>query len=104
MELSCQLSLRRAAMRANWIPRLQNEEADALTNSDFRHFDAAKRVQVDLEELPFKILNDLFTEGEAYVAELEELKKREKRLEAPHAVAPNGRKRKAKALREKDPW
>ena len=27
MELSVQLGLRRAAMRANWIPRLQNEEA-----------------------------------------------------------------------------
>ena len=32
MELATQLSRRRATLRANWIPRLQNEEADALTN------------------------------------------------------------------------
>ena len=37
MELACQLGLRRACMHARWIPRLQNEEADALTNGDFRH-------------------------------------------------------------------
>ena len=32
MELACQLSLRRACLHARWIPRLENEEADALTN------------------------------------------------------------------------
>ena len=38
MELSCQLGMRGASMRARWIPRLQNEEADALANGDYRHF------------------------------------------------------------------
>ena len=38
MELSCQLAIRQAAMRAHWIPRLQNQESDALTNFDYRHF------------------------------------------------------------------
>ena len=44
MELACQLGLRRACMHARWIPRLQNEEADALTNGDFRHFDPKRRI------------------------------------------------------------
>ena len=70
MELSCQLGLRRAALRANWLPRLQNEEADALTNSDFRHFSADKRIDVDLAALPFRVMNDLFAEGEAYLASI----------------------------------
>ena len=43
MELAVQVGLRKATIRANWIPRLQNEEADALTNSEFHHFDRAKK-------------------------------------------------------------
>ena len=30
MEVACQLGLRNASLGANWLPRLQNEEADAL--------------------------------------------------------------------------
>merc|ERR1739841_63675 len=58
MELAVQLSLRNAILRADWIPRLQNEEADALTNSDFRHFNPEKRIQVDLDSIGFRILHD----------------------------------------------
>ena len=39
MELAHQLSNRRAVLRAQWLPRLQNEEADALTNSDFEQLE-----------------------------------------------------------------
>ena len=46
VEVACQLGLRNATLRANWLPRLQNEEADALTNSDFRHLTLARRVPV----------------------------------------------------------
>ena len=53
VELCHQLNLRHAALRARWIPREQNEEADALTNSDFRHFSADLRIPVLLEEMPF---------------------------------------------------
>ena len=38
MELATQLGRRAVTLRADWLPRLQNEEADALTNMDFRHF------------------------------------------------------------------
>ena len=74
MELSCQLSLRRSCLHARWIPRLQNEEADALTNGDFRHFDVALRVPVPLEDLDFRVMNEFFAEGDAYQVELEEHK------------------------------
>ena len=40
MELAHQLGLRRAVLRAEWLPRLQNEEADALTNAGFHTFDS----------------------------------------------------------------
>ena len=35
MELAHQTRLRRMVLMANWLPRLQNDEADALTNLDF---------------------------------------------------------------------
>ena len=74
MELATQLARRGATLRANWIPRDQNEEADALTNLDFRHFDPARRVEVDLERLQFNVMKDLFAAGDDYLAELDALK------------------------------
>ena len=51
-------------MRANWIPMLENEEADALTNWDFRHFDSAWRLEVDLLKLEFVVMNELMDAGD----------------------------------------
>ena len=78
MELSCQLGLRRACRHARWIPRLQNEESDALTNGDFQLFDPKLRIPVSLDQLQFRVLNKIFEEGESHVAELECFKKAEK--------------------------
>ena len=91
-------------MCANWIPRLQNEEADALTNSDFRHFTESRRVEVQLDKLPFAILNELFAEGEAYLSELAAWKEQEKKRKARSPVSPKGRRRKDPKLRESQPW
>jgi hypothetical protein len=105
MELAVQVGLRNAVLRANWLPRLQNEEADALTNSDFRHFDPSKRIDVDLETLDFKILNKLFAVGDEYVEELAKLKEKDKlRRETSNAEAGQPKRRKSDALRERDPW
>ena len=68
MELAHQSRIRRMVLRAHWLPRLENEEADALTNFEFRHFDPALRVEVQLKNLKFAVLDDLFREGEAYIA------------------------------------
>ena len=67
MELAHQSRIRRMVLRAHWLPRLENEEADALTNFEFRHFDPALRVEVQLKDLKFAVLDDLFKEGEAYI-------------------------------------
>jgi hypothetical protein len=113
MELATQLSRRRATLRANWIPRLQNEEADALTNWDFRHFDPSKQIEVKLEELKFHVLNDLFSVGEEYLTELNDLKDKGK-ISRASATSQLKRKvqskeerdwgRKAGTLREREPW
>ena len=105
MELSCQLGIRRAALHARWIPRLQNEEADALTNEDFRHFDERLRVPVDLDNLGFIVLHDLFREGEAYMQELADLKVRDKTARTEEGTAGLHKRKKAgQSLRERDPW
>jgi hypothetical protein len=106
MELACQLGLRRACLHARWIPRLQNEEADALTNGDYRHFKPELRIPVDLDKLGFIVMDDLFREGEAYVEELDLLKKAEmgqKRRKV--TLGSRGRPvREGPPLRESSPW
>ena len=104
MEGSYQLGRRRAAMRANWIPRLQNEEADALTNSDFHNFSMERRIDVNLDSLPFIVLNEMFAEGKAYVSELQSLKEQEAKRKAERPESPRRVKRPSDKLKEKDPW
>ena len=51
MELAHQMKLRRMVLRARWLPRDENQEADDLTNYEYRHFDQAKRILVDISKL-----------------------------------------------------
>ena len=104
MEVACQAALKGAVLRARWIPRLQNEEADALTNSDFSHFDPALRIEVDLETLPFVVMPALFAEGDAYVAELAELKAVEAKRISEGGERHPGKRRKKDRLADRDPW
>ena len=110
MELAHQMRLRRLILRAKWLPRLQNEEADALTNLDFRHFDKNKRIHVDLQKLKFGVLNELFEAGETYMAELEEARSKAKLAndKLKHEKAGGGNKKQRRkagdSLRERDPW
>jgi hypothetical protein len=78
MELAHQMRLRRVVLRAHWLPRLENEEADALTNMDFRHFDQSKRIHVELKDLRFGILDHLFEAGEDYIGQVESIKQEQK--------------------------
>ena len=91
------------ALRANWVPRLENQEADDLTNMEFKSFDPARRLDVDLDKLEFGVLRELFEVGDSYIAELEALKAVSK-----SRVVEEGTRRKRKlageSLRERDPW
>ena len=88
MELAHQMRVRRLVLRAHWLPRLENEEADALTNFDYRHFKAENRVAVTLESLKFSVLDELFAEGEKYIATIEaEKAKHRKRAQASGEAA-----------------
>ena len=112
MELAHQMRRRRLILRAKWLPRLQNEEADALTNLDFRHFREENRISVDLKTIKFGVLNELFEGGEAYLKDLEEARERAKRaseLEAKKRKEAGGetkrkRKKAGDSIRERQPW
>ena len=104
MELACQVGRRRASLRARWISRLQNEEADALTNGDFHHFRDGNRIEVDLAKLEFIVMEALFAEGEAYLAELAVLKEAGKRDVEATGQTPAKKRLKGKPLRERQPW
>ena len=85
-------------LRARWLPRLQNEEADALSNFEFDAFDPKLRIDAELENLPFVLLNDLFQVGDQYIAELDAVKK------AKTVGQEATKAKKGLSLRERDPW
>ena len=98
MELAAQTRLRGMVLRARWLPRLQNEEADALSNFEFDAFDPKLRIDAELENLPFVLLNDLFQVGDQYIAELDAVKK------AKTVGQEATKAKKGLSLRERDPW
>ena len=105
MELACQLGRRRAALHARWIPRLQNEEADALTNEEFHHFDAKLRIPVNLGDLGFVVMDELFNSGEEFVKELDSLKAQERAEKDRVGLVKRVKRSKAdQPLREREPW
>ena len=106
IELSYQLARRRMALRAEWVPRLQNEEADALTNGEYHAFDPDRRVEVRLEDLNFGVLNELLATGESYVEEVEKAKAeaRADRAQGQSRAPAMKARKKGSGLRETQPW
>ena len=99
-ELAVQLRRRELQLQLDWAPRLQNEEADALTNGDFSAFRAANRIEVDLTKLEFEVLPELMSVSEGIYEDI--LRRRQ------GAVRPaQGEQKKGGVgarLRERDPW
>jgi hypothetical protein len=104
MEVAWQLQARNIAACLKWVPRLQNEEADSLTNSDFTSFNPDLRVQMEVETMPFGILPRLLEVEVEFTTGLAEA--RDKKRAALEA-APSGHtaaKVPAETLRVRDPW
>ena len=86
---------------------MQGEEADSHANSEFRHFDSAKHIDVDLNDLKLNVPNHLFDNGDAHLKELESLKaKVPKAAPSSLSTVPTKKRRRKKgdALRDRDPW
>ena len=86
-----------------WVPRLQNEEADALTNEDFTGFDPKLRIHVDPSAVKWRVLPEMIRYGSDLQARIAEAKEELKSSRSQQAT--KGVKRKAgSSLRETDPW
>ena len=102
MELSLQMRLRNLALNLEWVPRLQNQEADALTNGDFTGFSEENRILVDLAALPLQVVPALLPVAEAFYHGLEEKRTAAKAAGTSRAV--KARKTFKEPLRFRDPW
>ena len=79
MQLTSMLGARNLWLGLGWIPREQNEEADALTNDEFSGFDSEKRIPVSWGDLPLDVLAALLKEGENFLQEIAVHKENKKR-------------------------
>ena len=126
MELNLVAESRGVVVSLEWVPRLQNEEADALTNGDYSLFDADKRVNVDIENTEFIAMRELLTAAEEYEKALQAQKEaKAKEKSPPRADTPGKGKRRRSSpttapakgrpsglpqwkrrvpLKERDPW
>ena len=96
-ELSVQLRERSMALSLGWVPRDQNEEADALTNGDFASFSSGLRVEVDVANVRWLILPRMLeVAGEIY-----ERVRRSKEGEGPPKAATRP---KSGSFRQRNPW
>jgi hypothetical protein len=96
-ELSVQLRERSMALSLGWVPRDQNEEADALTNGDLASFSSGLRVEVDVANVRWLILPRMLeVAGEIY-----ERVRRSKEGEGPPKAATRP---KSGSFRQRNPW
>eukprot|EP00435_Cladocopium_sp_Y103_P031543 s616_g8.t1 len=86
MELAIQLQERQLDLDLQWIPREQNIEADALTNEDFSMFTKERRLEVEVQNLDFKVLHVLMKLAEEIDQEII-LKRSSKTQAAPQDPA-----------------
>ena len=102
MEVAHQCRRRGLALRANWVPRLENQEADDLTNLEFKSFDESKRLDVDLDRLDFGVMRELFEVGDNYLQELDALKEEAKKVKEVRGT--KRRKKAGDSIRDREPW
>ena len=59
IEMAEQLAAVSVGLTLRWVPRLQNEVADAFTSGRVNEFTAGLRFEANVGEMPFLALNDL---------------------------------------------
>ena len=100
MELAAQLMRRGQGLELNWTPRLQNLEADALSNSDFQGFDSARRVRINVGSHPWIVLSEMLASGRALYESI-----RVGKVERSLSDLNRSSAKKAKlSFKEREPW
>lgn len=91
MELAAVLLQKRTRLCLAWAPRLQNSEADALTNYDFSLFDSGRRVRVDFSESNRGlVMGDMLDSGRALFKSIEEAKVKKAKVRSADRARTSG--------------
>lgn len=102
MELAAQLRKKGIEMDLGWIPRGQNAEADALTNSELTGFDPGKRIDMNFEDSKFLVMDKLMEKAATLDEEIK-LAKSPKEVKGDRPEDSRS-KRKRGQTRWTDPW
>ena len=102
-ELAAQLRFRGMELNLGWVPRDQNEEADALANEEFGAFDASRRVKVDPAEVQWRVLPRMLEVARDLHERILMVKASGGPQEAAGPEASKGH-RARKGLKQRDPW
>ena len=100
-ELAAQMRAKSLELDLEWIPRNQNEHADALTNGRTEAFDPALEIRVDVAKLPFMVLPDMMAVADDLYRQVRTRREAKPAAAQMPAAAP---KRRRRPLRESDPW
>ena len=104
-ELAEQLRLRQAELGLQWVPRDQNEEADDLTNQEFRRFREDRRIHIDLKEIRWLVMDGLMGSAEAIYQVVRGARDRRREGAPGFAVGGRrGRRRPEERLRARELW
>ena len=107
LELTEQLQARNLLLDLRWQPRESNQSADNLSNGLFQDFDPKLRVDPDLTKLGWLVMPKLLTDALdlEQLIQVRKVQRRDLVLEGFNKQPlRKGKKRKAKGLRETDPW
>ena len=99
MEAAAQLEARSMNLQLRWIPREENEHADALANLRFGSFSPDNRIPVDVRSLPFLVLPRLQSQAVEFYGDGQSVSRRR-----AAASGASRRARKSARLRDTDPW
>ena len=69
-----QLQMKSSELQLRWLPRLQNVEADRLTNGDFTGFSDRKRLRFSVDEFSGVLLSDMLELGSDLYGTIREAK------------------------------
>ena len=100
MQLAWILHSQDLELRLDWLPRLQNREADALTNGDFSGFSRDLRVDIKPEDLLQGHFQELLAKGSELFQEVKELRAKRK----SGAVKPAAASKKVRSTDLIGPW
>ena len=99
-ELAMQLQKSGTELHLHWLPRLQNKEADALTNGWLADFCMQRRMRFELQNFEGIVLQDLLKLGLDLYEEVRECRAA-KRMLCPQLAT---KVRKTETLKVRDPW